>query len=76
MDPMSFYLSFGGPATQGLRTILELFVDAEGHTSKPFVGDSRPGVRCHSFRTDVIQLSLFEDQLDSKCLSSFGTNHS
>jgi len=71
MDPMLFYMSVQSPIIPGLRTILELFVKAEGHTSKPFFGDSRPGYRCISFRDDVTQLNIFEDQIDSKCLGSF-----
>jgi len=72
MDPMLFYMSVESPIILGLRTIVEMFVKAEGHTSKPFSGDSRPGYRCIKFRDDVRQLNIFEDQIDSKCLSSFG----
>ena len=74
MDPMSFHLTHDPSTVQGLRTILDLFVKAEGHTSKPFVSNSSPGDRCIGFRSDVTQLSLFEDQLDSEFPVIFDTS--
>jgi hypothetical protein len=71
MDPMLFYMDFNGSAYQGLRTILELLSESGGHTSKPFVGYRSPALRVITFRAEVTQLSLFEDQIDSKCLSPF-----
>ena len=76
MDPMLFYMGLDSPTTQELRTILELFLNAGGHTSKPFTGNRRPGDRCTKFHDDVLQLSLFEDQIDSKCLGPFDVNSS
>ena len=73
MDPISFYMGRFGP-NQELQTILELLVEAEGHTSKPFVGNRDLGDRCIRFRHDITQLSLFEDQIDSKWLTRFDLN--
>jgi len=79
MDPMSFHLSYGSPSVPffpGLRTILALFLEAGGHTSKPFIVDSRPGDLCINFDDEITHLSLFEDQIDSKSASPFKVNSS
>jgi len=73
MDPMYFYTNRDNPAPNEIQNILELLVKAGGHTSKPFVGSRVPSDTCVGFRRDVAQLSLFEDQIDSKCLSQFET---
>jgi len=69
MGPMFFDLSYGPSSVPRLQTVLELLVNAEGHTSKPFVGHRGAGRRCIGFREEVMQLKLFKDQLDGK---SFG----
>jgi hypothetical protein len=71
MDPMLFHMSFDDSPHQKLRTILELLLESGGHTSKPFVGFRDPELRVITFRAEVTQLSLFEDQIDSECLSPF-----
>jgi len=73
MDPISFFMGHLGP-NQELQTILELLLEAEGHTSKPFVGNRRLGDRCILFRHYITQLSLLEDQIDSEWLTRFDCN--
>jgi hypothetical protein len=65
MDSVFVPMYCNGYPHQGLRTILELLLESGGHTSKPFVGFRDPGLRVITFRAEVTQLSLFEDQIDS-----------
>jgi hypothetical protein len=52
--------------TPQVLEIFERITDAGGHSTRPYVENIIPSFRCLRFPLEIKQLTIFEDQIDSK----------